>query len=234
VSISPDTAFNVAQPVHSTSPFIAGLRVTSSVGYGPYRAFGKRALDVTLVVLSIPPVLIVTLIMALVIMMDGKSPFYAQMRVGVNGRVFKMWKMRTMVPNADKVLAAYLANNPEAKAEWDRNQKLKNDPRITRFGRLFRATSLDELPQLFNVLIGDMSLVGPRPIMCNQRSLYPGIEYYSMRPGITGYWQTSVRNESSFRQRASYDADYYRDISLATDLSLVGKTFGVVLRATGQ
>jgi len=235
VSISTDTAFNVTQPVHSASSTAAvAPRAKRSTGYGLYRAYGKRALDILLVLMSIIPVMVVIAIMSLLIMMDGKSPFYAQNRVGRNGRVFRMWKMRSMVANADKVLAGYLQSNPEAKAEWDRDQKLKNDPRVTRMGRLIRATSLDELPQLFNVLMGDMSLVGPRPIMCNQRNLYPGTEYYAMRPGITGYWQTSVRNESSFRQRASYDADYFREISLTTDLNIVGKTFGVVLKATGH
>jgi lipopolysaccharide/colanic/teichoic acid biosynthesis glycosyltransferase len=235
VNIRTETAFDLAQPVQTVSnTVIASPRPARSTGFGLYRSHGKRAMDIALVLIAAVPVLIVTVILSLLIMLDGKSPFYSQNRVGLNGRVFRMWKLRSMVANADEVMADYLAQNPDAKAEWDRDQKLKNDPRITKFGRLIRATSLDELPQLFNVLIGDMSLVGPRPIMCSQRVLYPGTEYYAMRPGITGYWQTSVRNESSFRQRASYDADYFQDISFATDLEVVRRTFGVVLKATGH
>jgi lipopolysaccharide/colanic/teichoic acid biosynthesis glycosyltransferase len=235
VNIHTETAFELVEPARpAVSSSIAAPHRTRSTGFGLYRSHGKRALDIALVLVSAVPVLIVMAILCVGIMMDGKSPFYSQNRVGLNGRVFRMWKLRSMVANADEVLAGYLAKNPEAKAEWDRDQKLKNDPRITKFGRVIRATSLDELPQLFNVLIGDMSLVGPRPIMCSQRVLYPGTEYYAMRPGITGYWQTSVRNESSFRQRASYDADYFQDISLGTDLDIVRRTFAVVLKATGH
>ena len=115
-----------------------------------------------------------------------------------------------------------------------RHQKLKNDPRITPLGRFLRRTSLDELPQLWNVLMGDMSIVGPRPMMCNQRALYPGTEYYVMRPGITGFWQTSARNESSFHERAGFDQAYYRAVSLRTDLAIIWRTFSVVLRGTGH
>jgi lipopolysaccharide/colanic/teichoic acid biosynthesis glycosyltransferase len=145
-----------------------------------------------------------------------------------------MFKLRSMVAGADDVLESYLANNPDAKAEWDRTQKLKNDPRITGFGKIIRATSMDELPQIINVLLGEMSIVGPRPMMCDQRALYPGSEYYAMRPGITGFWQISVRNESSFSQRAQFDRAYFMQMSFLTDLKVILRTFGVVLRATGH
>jgi len=144
-----------------------------------------------------------------------------------------MLKLRSMVADADQVLASYLALNPLARAEWDRDQKLRNDPRVTWVGRLIRKTSLDELPQFLNVLKGDMSVVGPRPMMCNQKDMYPGAEYFEMRPGITGAWQTSARNESSFRERAAYDSDYFYKLSLLTDVKIVLRTFGVVMRATG-
>ena len=124
-----------------------------------------------------------------------------------------MWKLRSMVPNAEAVLEAHLASNPDARAEWDLNQKLNDDPRITRFGRALRRSSFDELPQLWNVLQGEMSLVGPRPMMCSQKSLYPGQEYYLMRPGVTGFWQVSARNQTSFRERAEFDRAYYAAIS---------------------
>ncbi len=138
-----------------------------------------------------------------------------------------------MVSDADARLAEYLANDPQAKAEWDHAQKLKNDPRITRIGSFLRKTSLDELPQLWNVLKGDMSLVGPRPMMPRQQVLYPGTAYYALRPGITGTWQISDRNQCSFAARAEFDADYEQSLSFARDLHILLSTVGVVLRGTG-
>jgi lipopolysaccharide/colanic/teichoic acid biosynthesis glycosyltransferase len=144
-----------------------------------------------------------------------------------------MWKIRTMVPQADRLLEAYLAENPEVRREWDLTQKLKCDPRITRFGGLLRKTSLDELPQLWNVFVGNMSLIGPRPMMVDQEGLYPGTAYYALRPGISGPWQVSKRNESSFAERAKYDTDYYLGLSFRGDLKILAQTVGVVLRSTG-
>lgn len=198
-----------------------------------YRDVAKRALDIALVLVAAVPVLLVLCVLALVIALDGKSPIYLQKRVGRSGRVFQMWKLRSMVPNAEAQLQSYLAANPKARAEWDRTQKLRRDPRITRIGHLIRKTSLDELPQLWNVLRGDMSLVGPRPMMVSQKALYPGSAYYALRPGITGFWQTSVRNESSFAERARFDADYLRQLSLGTDIKVLFRTVGVVIKGTG-
>jgi lipopolysaccharide/colanic/teichoic acid biosynthesis glycosyltransferase len=144
-----------------------------------------------------------------------------------------MWKLRTMVDNADERLEAYLEANPEARSEWDSSQKLKDDPRITRVGRMLRRTSLDELPQVLNVLTGDMSLVGPRPMMPSQRTLYPGSAYYRLRPGITGSWQVTDRNDSTFADRARFDTAYERELSLATDVKILLATVRVVLRGTG-
>ncbi len=144
-----------------------------------------------------------------------------------------MWKLRSMVADADSLLEAHLAANPAARAEWDRSQKLRSDPRITVLGRIIRKTSLDELPQLWNVLRADMSLVGPRPMLPEQRILYPGTAYYALRPGITGFWQISVRNESSFAQRAKFDAAYLRQMSLKTDILVMLRTVRVVLCGTG-
>jgi exopolysaccharide production protein ExoY len=164
---------------------------------------------------------------------ERKTPFYSQMRVGRGGKVFRLWKLRTMVVDADARLEAYLAANPQARAEWDATQKLKNDPRITALGAFLRKTSLDELPQLFNVVLGDMSIVGPRPIMVNQRALYAGNAYYKLRPGLTGLWQVSRRNEGTFADRVRFDDAYWRVQSLKTDIAVISKTFGVVLRGTG-
>ena len=193
----------------------------------------KRGLDLTLVLIVAPAVLLLVAVLALWIRRDGGPAFYAQDRVGRGGRVFRMWKLRSMVVDADTRLLDLLEQDPQARQEWVETQKLRNDPRITRLGRVLRKTSLDELPQLWNVLIGDMSLVGPRPFLPTQAELYPGTAYYSMRPGLTGYWQLRDRNGSSFAGRAVHDDLYCREISLGTDLRLIGATARVVLRQTG-
>lgn len=198
-----------------------------------YRNAGKRALDLTLVLAAAPFVLLLIAILAMIVACDRSNPFYSQDRVGLAGRTFRLWKLRSMVPDADAVLASYLAANEEARKEWDLTQKLRNDPRITPFGRFLRRSSLDELPQLFNVLRGDMSLVGPRPMMVEQKSMYPGTEYFLLRPGLTGLWQVSERNGTTFAARASYDAEYNATLSLATDVQTLRRTASVVLRGTG-
>jgi lipopolysaccharide/colanic/teichoic acid biosynthesis glycosyltransferase len=198
-----------------------------------YRQGLKRLFDLVIVLLAVVPTLTILVPLMAIIALDGRSPIYIQKRLGKNGRVFRMVKLRSMVAGADEILDAYLERNPEARAEWDRTQKLKNDPRITGFGAFIRKTSLDELPQLFNVLVGDMSIVGPRPMMLDQRHIYPGAAYYDMRPGITGFWQVSERNASSFAERAFYDTVYFRQMSLGTDLRVMAETVKVVFRATG-
>ncbi|MCC1491297.1 sugar transferase [Cognatishimia sp. F0-27] len=198
-----------------------------------YAAYAKRAFDLLIVLILAIPVAFLVLVFAWLVSRDGFSPFYRQKRVGRNGTVFSMWKLRSMVPNADTLLEAYLADNADARAEWAFHQKLRHDPRITKIGRFIRKTSIDELPQLWNVLRGDMSIVGPRPMLENQRAIYPGTAYYALRPGITGYWQTSVRNESSFSERAGFDTDYLRDMSFLTDIRILLKTVRVVAAGTG-
>lgn len=207
--------------------------VTTPKRRGLYRSFGKRGLDVLAVVLTGIIVVPLILLLALVVALDGSSPFYWNDRVGRGGRTFRMLKLRTMVPNAERMLEQYLDRNPEARLEWSSTQKLKADPRITRVGRLLRKTSMDELPQLWNVLIGDMSLVGPRPMMPSQRSLYSGLAYYALRPGITGPWQVSERNEVEFSKRAEFDREYDENLSLLTDLRLLLATTRVVIKGTG-
>jgi lipopolysaccharide/colanic/teichoic acid biosynthesis glycosyltransferase len=200
---------------------------------GLYRNGLKRVFDLVLVLLAAPAVLPVVLALALAVAVDGGRPFYSQDRIGRGGRAYRIWKLRTMVPDAETRLAAHLAADPAARAEWAVNQKLAADPRVTAMGSLLRRTSLDELPQLWNVLVGDMSLVGPRPMMVDQKPLYPGEAYYGLRPGITGSWQVSARNTSSFADRAQFDDDYDRRLSLFTDLRLLAATVRVVLRGTG-
>jgi exopolysaccharide production protein ExoY len=144
-----------------------------------------------------------------------------------------MWKLRSMVCDADARMEDYLASNPDARLEWDSTQKLKADPRITKVGKFLRKCSLDELPQLWNVLLGDMSLVGPRPMMINQQQMYPGMAYYALRPGITGYWQTAGRNRTTFEARAEFDDAYEAELSLMTDVKVLAATVAVVVNGTG-
>jgi lipopolysaccharide/colanic/teichoic acid biosynthesis glycosyltransferase len=199
-----------------------------------YHRRGKRFLDLTLIFFAAPLVVLLVGIFALLVARDGGQPFYTQTRVGRNGRFYKMWKLRSMVRNADQKLEAHLAGNSEARTEWNRTQKLKNDPRITPFGRFLRRSSMDELPQLWNVVRGEMSLVGPRPMMPSQTDLYPGVEYYNLRPGITGCWQISARNTCDFIDRATFDASYSKTLTLKEDCRILAATFRVVLRATGH
>jgi len=200
---------------------------------GLYRRYFKRLFDLAVVILAAPFVLIVVALLALLVRRDGGPAFYWQNRVGQNGRIFRCWKLRSMVVDAEGQLAEYFAGNPAARAEWDTHQKLKKDPRITPLGRLLRKSSLDELPQLWNVFRGEMSLVGPRPMLPEQRSLYPGKAYYRLRPGLTGFWQVSDRNDSSFAARAVYDTRYNSRLSFLTDMLVLLTTAWVVLRGTG-
>jgi len=202
-------------------------------GRGLYSRRLKRAFDIAAIVAALPIVLPMIAVLALLIRRDGGPVFYSQDRVGRGGRIFRFWKLRSMVADAEARLEAHLAAHPEARAEWEATQKLKDDPRVTRIGRLIRKTSMDELPQLWNVLRGDMSLVGPRPIMTDQLPLYPGRAYFSLRPGLTGFWQVGDRNETNFASRAVYDTSYARNVSFLTDVAVLFLTVRTVLRGTG-
>lgn len=201
---------------------------------GLYRNGLKRVLDILLVAVSLPVTLPIIAAMALLVSLDGGKPFYCQKRVGKGGRIFRMWKLRTMEPDADTSLERHLAADSALRAEWDAHQKLRNDPRITHLGHVLRKSSLDELPQIWNVLRGDMSLVGPRPMMPCQERLYPGRAYFRLRPGLTGLWQVSARNDSVFAFRASCDSRYDRRLSMWLDIKIILYTFVVVFRGTGR
>jgi undecaprenyl-phosphate galactose phosphotransferase len=166
---------------------------------------------------------------------DGK-PIFKQKRVGQDGKIFKIYKFRTMRADAAEQLEKILAEDPDSREEWERDHKLKNDPRITRVGHFLRRTSLDELPQLINVLRGQMSLVGPRPIIDEEVVDYGDyIDYYQqVRPGITGLWQVSGRNELSYGERVQLDVWYVRNWSLELDLIILTKTFVAVLLRKGS
>lgn len=239
MTASPDTVTEATPSVRVSAQNLLftsadSLKGHSEVPFRPYRSGFKRCLDIILVLSAAVFVLPMVLLLALVIRLNGGQAFYSQPRVGRGGRVYTMWKLRSMTQNAEAKLEAYLAENPDARAEWDSTQKLKNDPRITPLGRILRKSSLDELPQLWNVLKGDMSLVGPRPMLPCQQAMYPGTSYYKLRPGITGMWQVSKRNESTFADRARFDAQYDRRLSFMTDVKLLIATVRVVLRGTGH
>lgn len=210
-----------------------GSEYRSNASHSAYVRFFKRPLDIAFVLIAAPIAIPVVAILVLTILLQGGRPFYSQMRVGRSGRSFRLWKLRTMIENADLRLAEYLARDDAARTEWDSTQKLKRDPRITTFGRFLRKSSLDELPQLWNVLRGDMSMVGPRPMMLEQAQIYPGADYYQLRPGVTGLWQISDRNDSTFAARANFDARYAAELSMTSDLAIIARTVGVVLRCTG-
>jgi exopolysaccharide production protein ExoY len=168
---------------------------------------------------------------------DGGSALFIQPRVGLNGRVFKCYKLRTMAVNAEARLKEMCDSDPEIAREWHENQKLAVDPRITKIGAFLRKTSLDELPQLINIFKGDMSLVGPRPFLPDQQAFYTeagGRAYFSMRPGVTGLWQVEGRGTTRFVDRAHYDETYYAKASLSADISLLMRTVGVVFKMTGH
>jgi lipopolysaccharide/colanic/teichoic acid biosynthesis glycosyltransferase len=198
-----------------------------------YRDFGKRLFDVILTVMALPFILPIVAILAFIIALDGGKPFYFQTRIGKGGRHYRMWKLRTMVRDADACLEHHLRDNPDLRREWDSNQKLLNDPRITSIGHFLRASSIDELPQFFNVLMGDMSIVGPRPMMVSQKSMYSGKAYYDLLPGITGPWQVSARHLSTFVGRVNYDTRYKQSLSFTADLAILVATVKVVLSRSG-
>lgn len=207
---------------------------------GLYAQGGKRLLDLVLALLALPAAApLIVLLMAWVRLdpRSGRAPaLYAQLRVGRGGRRFRCWKIRTMVPEAEAALEAHLARDPAAAAEWARRQKLAEDPRVIPAGRFLRASSLDELPQLWNVLTGEMSLVGPRPFMPCQRGLHPCPEAYeALRPGVTGIWQVGARGAGAeFASRGEADARYLRELSLGGDLAILARTARVVLEGRGS
>jgi undecaprenyl-phosphate galactose phosphotransferase len=197
----------------------------------------KRSIDyaaaaVIAFILAIPMLLI-----ALKIKMSSNGPAtYRQERVGKNGKLFWCYKFRTMYPNAAERLKELLAKNPELKAEWEKNFKLKNDPRVTKIGDFLRRTSLDELPQLFNILKGEMSLVGPRPVVTKEITDYykeDAAFYYRVPPGLTGLWQVSGRSNTTYEYRISLDNWYVKNWDLWLDVMILFKTVGVVLNREG-
>lgn len=197
---------------------------------------GGRVLDVIAALIAILIFLPFLMLSALAIKLSAPGPIlFVQRRVGRDGTLFPCLKFRTMVVNSQDVLDALLTSSPEARIEWDRDQKLRNDPRITPIGAVLRKSSLDELPQLFNILAGHMSVVGPRPIIeaeiCRYGARFGA--YCSVRPGLTGLWQVSGRNEVSYEARVRLDALYARRKSPLYDLSICLRTVPAVLASRG-
>jgi Undecaprenyl-phosphate galactose phosphotransferase WbaP len=202
----------------------------------PSHQWLKRIMDLALILAGLPILLPLFLILIVAVKMSSPGPvFYRQARVGRDGRRFHAWKFRTMVHNADEILHDYLSRFPELQAEWKNDHKLKNDPRITPIGSLLRTTSLDELPQLWNVATGEMSLVGPRPIVSEEIVKYGNMFdlYQRVTPGITGLWQVSGRNDTSYAERLELDRYYVRNWSLWLDLFILFRTVRTVLLREG-
>jgi Undecaprenyl-phosphate galactose phosphotransferase WbaP len=197
---------------------------------GLKRAFDLAAASTALLVLG--PLMVVT---AMLVRRDGGPAIYAHGRIGLHGQPFRCLKFRTMVGDADRVLQAHLAANPEAAEEWARDRKLRDDPRLTPFGRFLRKSSIDELPQLINVLKGEMSVVGPRPIVESEQAFYgDDLGFYTqVRPGITGLWQVSGRNNVCYTRRVALDGWYVRNWSLWHDIAILCGTVPAVLRREG-
>ncbi|KMK68023.1 glycosyl transferase [Puniceibacterium sp. IMCC21224] len=200
-----------------------------------YTMVVKRAFDLILAMVLLPIILPIIAVLWAFTVRDGGSGFYGHRRIGRHGQSFRCWKIRTMQINAEQRLKTYLVENPEAAAEWACGFKLTNDPRITRLGAFLRASSLDELPQIWNVLAGEMSFVGPRPVVRAELRRYGAMRtaYLSMRPGITGLWQVSGRNNVSYEERVMLDVTYVSTVSFLTDIKLLVKTARAVTDRTG-
>lgn len=201
-----------------------------------YRRYGKRLFDLLLALALLPFLAPIIAFLWVIVRVEGAPGFFGHPRIGQNGHVFRCWKVRTMTVGAEAKLADYLSRNPEAAQEWALNQKLTNDPRITRLGRFLRKSSLDELPQIWNVLKGEMSFVGPRPVVPDELERYGNHRqtYLSLKPGITGFWQTLGRNSLSYGERVKLDTAYVSHISLGTDLRLILKTASLVVVGNGK
>ena len=196
----------------------------------------KRVLDLLVCTCALPVALPLGGLIALLIRMDSKgAALYTQQRIGKNGKPFTLYKFRTMTQNADAELEIYLKNNPALADEWKRTQKLQNDPRVTKIGHLLRKTSLDELPQLINVFKGEMSLVGPRPIVEDEIERYGKVfkEYCEMDPGLTGLWQISGRSDTTYARRLACDHKYANNWSLWLDIKILAKTIPTALKGFG-
>lgn len=221
----------ISWPVAGAAPLRA-----AEPAKGLYPSVFKRVFDIVLVLLLLPFIGLVIALLALATRRDGGPAFYGHVRIGRGGRPFSCWKIRTMVTDSGARLAAHLAADPAAAAEWARDFKLRHDPRITPLGNFLRKTSLDELPQIWNVLKGEMSFVGPRPVTREELARYKTAAkaYLAVRPGITGIWQVSGRNDIPYQTRITLDENYAKNINLKQDIKIIIKTANAVMTKTGK
>jgi undecaprenyl-phosphate galactose phosphotransferase len=196
----------------------------------------KRSFDIVLSILLLPLATILSLPIACLIALDGGPPIYGHLRVGRNGKLFRCYKFRTMMPKAEDELHAVFERDPAARLQWFERFKLENDPRITPFGRFLRSTCLDEIPQIWNVLRGEMSWVGPRPVILDELAKYGSQVpiYLACRPGITGLWQIRRRIDTSYAQRVAFDVEYARNGSIMRDIMILCLTVPSILAARGR
>jgi len=202
----------------------------------PFSLFWKRFIDLLLLLLSSPVTIPVTAFVALIVKITSPGPiFYGHKRIGKNGKEFKCWKFRSMVIDADKQLEKILAENPEMRAEWEKDRKFTNDPRVTKIGKILRKTSIDEIPQFFNILTGEMSFIGPRPVTEPELAKYGKKSDFilSVQPGLSGMWQISGRSDTGYEERVTLDSYYIQNWSVWLDIWIIIKTVYVVLRGKG-
>jgi exopolysaccharide production protein ExoY len=224
---------SLAKPI--SAPQNTGLEATpvSEFRLGDWR---KRGLDISAASVGLVVLLPAFIFIAVLIRLSSSGQIiYGHERIGRGGRPFKCLKFRTMVPNGDEVLRAHLASSESARLEWEANRKLKSDPRVTPIGAILRATSADELPQLINVLRGEMSLVGPRPIVHDELRYYGPFSshYLATKPGITGLWQVSGRSNVTYDQRVKFDVEYCESWSFLKDIVIIVRTVPALISREG-
>ncbi|MDR2542600.1 MAG: undecaprenyl-phosphate galactose phosphotransferase WbaP [Treponema sp.] len=229
--------FNISSIWMSVRDFsgVLGIDTSNKLKFS-FNLLIKRILDITLVVIGGLLILPFILLIALLIKITSPGPlFYKQKRLGKNGKHFNAYKFRSMAVDADEKLKKLLETNPELKTEWEKTHKLLNDPRITGIGKLLRRTSIDEFPQIINILKGEMSIVGPRPIVDEEIEKYGEdfLRVFSTTPGLTGMWQVSGRSDADYQDRVAYDIYYMQSWSVWLDLWIIFKTFGVVIFGKG-
>jgi Undecaprenyl-phosphate galactose phosphotransferase WbaP len=214
---------------------IIGFSATHNLTRKGYLFF-KRLLDLLIILIFLPILLPVMLILAILVKLTSRGPiFYGHKRVGKNGKIIKCWKFRSMVTNSQEMLEHILATDPVRAAEWEKDRKFVDDPRVTKFGKFLRKTSLDELPQLFNIIAGQMSFVGPRPVTESELEKYGDSADYvlSVTPGLSGMWQISGRSDTGYEERIMFDTYYIQNWSIWLDIWILIKTVWVVVKGKG-
>ena len=228
---------NAAVTINEGSVLTNNVQATDRSDRHMATPYLKRAFDVssaTVAILVLAPIFV--FILSLLLLAQGRPIFIKHKRIGRGGQTFGCLKFRTMVVEADAVLAAHLASNPQAQTEWQQTRKLRGDPRVTKFGRFLRKSSIDELPQLLNIIKGEMSVVGPRPIVAAEIGFYGDKinDYQKVRPGLTGLWQISGRSDTTYASRVEFDSTYSASFNFRMDLVIIAKTIPAVFSSRGS